>query len=100
MREGRPSLLDELVPFLERTPEILRAWLGGLSDAWTTLDEGPGTWSPKQVVAHLVIGERTDWIPRAEHLLRHGESVPFPVFDREAMFSASEGLSTHHAGIQ
>ena len=55
--------------------------------------EGPGTWSPFDVVGHLIHGERTDWVPRVEHMLRHGDPVPFPAFDREAMFAASKGLS-------
>lgn len=85
--------LDEAAAILARTPGILRAWLSGLPDAWTTATEGPGTWSAFDVVGHLIHGERTDWLPRAEHLLEHGESVPFPVFDRTAMFEASKGKS-------
>ena len=84
---------DEGLPVLSRTPAVLRGWLGGLPEAWTSATEGPGTWSPFDVVGHLIHGERTDWIPRAEHILRHGESVPFPTFDREAMFEASKGRS-------
>src|SRR6185369_4057458 len=41
----------------------------------------------------LIHGERTDWIPRVEHILQHGDAVPFPVFDREAMFAESKGRS-------
>jgi hypothetical protein len=78
---------------LSRTPAVLRAGIGGLPEAWTAATEGPGTWSPYDVVGHLIHGERTDWIPRTEHILRHGEAVPFPKFDREAMFAASQGRS-------
>ncbi|HSQ61498.1 MAG TPA: DinB family protein [Acidobacteriota bacterium] len=85
--------LDEAVAMLSRTPGILRAWLSGLPDAWTATNEGPGTWSAFDVVGHLIHGERTDWLPRAEHLLQHGEAMPFPVFDRTAMFEASKGKS-------
>jgi hypothetical protein len=45
------------------------------------------------VVGHLIHGERTDWIPRVEHILRHGDDIPFPPFDREGMFAASAGRS-------
>jgi hypothetical protein len=45
------------------------------------------------VVGHLIHGERTDWVPRVEHLLTHGESVAFPPFDRFAQFEASAGKS-------
>lgn len=77
--------LAEGVEVLSRTPEVLDTWLGGLPDAWLRVDEGPGTWSPYQIVGHLVHGERTDWIPRVRHLLEHGPERPFVPFDREAM---------------
>jgi hypothetical protein len=84
---------DDSLPVLRRTPATLRTLLLDLPGAWTTATEGPGTWSPFDVVGHLIHGERADWVPRVEHILAHGEAVPFPRFDREAMFSASEGRS-------
>jgi hypothetical protein len=83
--------LDRAVPVLERTPGVLRALLAGLPDEWTRATEGPETWSPFDVVGHLVHGERTDWLPRVEIMLRDGESRAFPPFDRFAMFEASQG---------
>jgi hypothetical protein len=83
----------EAVPVLARTPAVLRALLDGLPGAWTTATEGPGTWSAFDVVGHLIHGDRTDWIPRAELILAHGESRTFEVFDRFAMFEASRGKS-------
>jgi hypothetical protein len=83
--------LNTARPVLERTPALLRSLLHDLPDEWTRATEGPGTWSAFDVVGHLIHGERTDWIPRIEHLLRHGEDVVFPPFDREAMFAASRG---------
>jgi len=83
--------LDEAVAVLTRTPDALDALLRGLPDAWTTATEGPDTWSAYDVIGHLIHGERTDWIPRAEHLLAHGETVVFPPFDRLAQFTASDG---------
>jgi hypothetical protein len=85
--------LGEALPILHRTPAVLRAQLADLPGAWTAATEGPGTWSPFDVVGHLIHGERTDWMPRVEHMLEYGDSVPFPPFDREAMFAASKGLS-------
>jgi hypothetical protein len=81
----------DAVPVLRRTPAVLREQLADLPASWTDAVEGPDTWSPFDVVGHLVHGERADWIPRVEHLLRHGDAVPFPPFDREAMFAASQG---------
>ncbi|MGC4081404.1 MAG: DinB family protein [Vicinamibacterales bacterium] len=84
---------ESAVPVLRQTPRTLRCLLADLPSEWTTATEGPGTWSPYDVVGHLIHGERADWIPRVEHLLQHGDAVPFPTFDREAMFTASKGQS-------
>jgi hypothetical protein len=85
--------LEEAIAVLERTPRVLRAMLDELPEAWTRATEGGETWSPYDVVGHLIHGERTDWIPRARILLEHGEARPFPPFDRAAMKSASVGKS-------
>jgi len=74
---------------LERTPGVLRALLTGLSPEWTTATEGPDTWSPYDVVGHLIHGERTDWITRAE-IIRAGGGT-FMTFDRFAQFHESQG---------
>lgn len=78
---------------LARTPRVLDGWLRGLPDGWTRRNEGPGTWSPFDIVGHLVHGDRTDWIPRARHILQHGASRPFEPFDRFAQFEESCGKS-------
>jgi DinB superfamily len=84
---------DAALPILRRTPSVVRDLLGDLPASWTEAVEGPNTWSPFDVVGHLIHGERADWVPRVEHLLRHGDAIPFPPFDREAMFEASRGQS-------
>jgi hypothetical protein len=58
--------------------------LGELPDHWTRATEGPDTWSPYDVVGHLVHGERTDWIPRARIILAQGPDRSFAPFDRFA----------------
>ena len=78
---------------LERTPRALRAMLEGLSPDWTDATEGPDTWSPYIIVGHLIHGERTDWIPRAQIILAQGEQRRFTPFDRFAQFRESEGKS-------
>jgi hypothetical protein len=83
----------EAIPVLARTPAVLRALLDGLPDPWIRADEGPNTWNPFDVIGHLVHGERTDWIPRAEIILEHGEARTFDVFDRFARLEASRGNS-------
>lgn len=85
--------LEDAVPVLQRTPGVLRALLGDLPDAWTGATEGPDTWTPFDVVGHLIHGEHTDWVPRVEHILRYGDAVPFTPFERDAMFEFSKGRS-------
>jgi hypothetical protein len=76
--------VSQAVEVLQRTPAALQALLGGLSEDWLRQDEGPDTFSPRDVLGHLIHGEETDWIPRAEIILRDGESRPFTPFDRFA----------------
>jgi hypothetical protein len=77
-------------PILARTPDVLNQLLRDLPPAWVTGNEGAATWSPYDVVGHLIHGERTNWMPRVEHLLTHGNAVPFPPFDRFAQFEESK----------
>ena len=67
---------------LERTPGVLDALLGGLAPDWTAGDEGPDTWSPFDVVGHLVDGEESDWMARARIILGQGDDHRFTPFDR------------------
>ena len=90
-RTWRRFVLDEAVTILGRTPATLDALLRGLPDVWIGAHEGGDTWSPFDVIGHLIHGERTDWIPRVKIVLERGESTPFDVFDRFAQFAASEG---------
>lgn len=74
--------LDEVVRTLDRTPRVLRVLMTGAPAAMIDRDYGPGTWTAREVVAHLIFGEQTDWIPRLKHILEHRESTPFSSFDR------------------
>jgi hypothetical protein len=90
-RTRRPFAIDEAVAVLSRTPATLDALLRGLPDGWIAAHEGGGTWSPFDVIGHLIHGELTDWIPRAKLILEHGDARPFEKFDRFAQFDASKG---------
>jgi len=85
--------LDQAKSVLQRTPATLNSLLRDLPDAWIMHNEGPETWSPFDVVGHLIHGEETDWIPRARIILADGESRAFVPFDRSAMFEKSKGKS-------
>lgn len=86
-----PHFLSEAVALLSRTPAVLDALLRDLPEAWTTATEGPDTWSPYDVLGHLIHGEKADWMERLEIILEHGPDKPFAPFDREAQF---------HSGVQ
>jgi hypothetical protein len=83
--------LDEAMATLSRTPAALKALLEGLPRNWTETNEGPDTWSPYDVIGHLIHGEQTDWIQRAKIILEQGEARPFDRFDRFAQFEESKG---------
>jgi len=76
---------------LARTPAALHALLDSLDTSWTAATEGPDTWSAYDIVGHLLHGERTDWIPRAQVILAQGDNRRFAPFDRFAQFEASQG---------
>ena len=86
-------MLGEWLEILERTPAVLEALLANLSDHWTRGTEGADTWSPYDVVGHLIHGERTDWIPRMEIILSDRDDKAFVPFDRFAQFRDSQGKS-------
>jgi len=88
-----PFEIEHAIEVLERTPAVLRSLLAGLSDHWVRSNYGPETFSPFDVVGHLIHGEKTDWMIRAHVILEHGEAAPFAPFDRYAMYRESEGKS-------
>ncbi len=88
-----PDLADALL-VLARTPATLHALLGGLTPAWLHADEGPDTFSAFENLAHLVHGERSDWIPRSRIILAQAGDRRFAPFDRFAHREESAGKST------
>lgn len=83
--------LDQAFEILSRTPTVLRSMLGGISHDWIDKNYGPETFSPFDVVGHLIHGEKTDWMKRLDQILVHGESVTFTPWDRYAMYEESLG---------
>ena len=83
--------LSNAIQVLERTPLSFRALLSGLTEAWTTPNEGPETFSAFDNLGHLIHGERTDWIPRARLILEQGTNRRFESFDRFAQYRESRG---------
>jgi len=82
---------EKAYPVLDRTPAILFSLLSGLDKQWIFNNEGPETFSPFDVVGHLIHGEKTDWPNRIQMILEKGTSSSFVPYDRFAMFRESEG---------
>jgi hypothetical protein len=85
--------LEKSYEILDRTPDSLKTILGNISPEWIMNNEGPDTFSPFDVLGHLIHGEKTDWRNRVEHILEFGVSKSFEPYDRFAMYELSKGRS-------
>jgi hypothetical protein len=85
--------LDHTISLLSRTPAALNALLRDLPEAWTSPNEGGDTWSVLLVVAHLIYGDRADWMPRTRLILQFGEVKTFEPFDRAGHLREIAGQS-------
>jgi hypothetical protein len=97
--------LDQTMLLLARTPAVLNALLRDLPESWTLRNEGEDSWSPFDVVGHLIHAERTDWMPRARMILQFGENRTFEPFDRwgqarEIRGKSLEQLLDEFAGLR
>lgn len=88
--------LPDTISLLSRTPAALNALLHDLPETWTLRNEGESTWTAFEVVAHLIHGEQTDWMPRARIILQFGESRAFEPFDRGGHLQGMQGKSLAH----
>jgi hypothetical protein len=86
-----PFAESDATRLLSRTPATLDALLRGLPTQWLVANEGPNTWSPIEVVGHLIHADRTNWLPRVRTILEHGASRPFDEFDRFGQATAFAG---------
>jgi hypothetical protein len=85
--------LVDTIAILARTPPTLNTLLRGLPNLWVRGNEGKDTWSAFDIVGHLIVGERTDWIVRVRIILEKGEARPFDPFDRFAQSRQSQDKS-------
>ena len=85
--------LSKSLEILSRTPVVLKSLLENLSEDWTKNNEGGDSWSPYDIVGHLIHGEKTDWISRAKIILSAGGNKKFVPYDRFAQFEESKGKS-------
>src|SRR6478609_6759541 len=85
--------IPKSIEILSRTPATLIQMLDGISEDWTSNNEGENTWSAYDIIGHLIHGERTDWLPRAELILSDNKEKNFTPFDMFAQFEESKGKS-------
>ncbi len=83
--------MHQSIEILERTPVVLQNLLEGISAEWTSNNEGGETWSAYDVIGHLIHGDKTDWLTRAELILSYNVEKKFQPFDRFAQFENSKG---------
>ena len=85
--------LQKSLEILRQTPYTLERMLEGLSEDWTASSGDREDWAPYDVIGHLIHGEETDWIPRAEIILGQGPKRTFAKYDRLAQFEKGKGKS-------
>jgi hypothetical protein len=85
--------IEQAVEILENTPSVLKSMLGNLSDEWTGTSENRDDWGAFDIVGHYIHAEETDWIPRAEIILKQGDDPTFEPFDRYAQFEKSQDVT-------
>lgn len=85
--------LSKSLEIIERTPSILSAMLSGLSEEWINGNEGENTWTAKEVVAHLIVCENTDWMPRARIMLSEEENKTLERIDMTVHFEIAKSNS-------
>lgn len=81
------------IDVLRRTPGVLHEMLHGIDASWGRATEGAETFSPFDVVGHLIDGEETDWIPRARIILAGGDDPRFEPYDRFRHLERNAGRS-------
>jgi DinB superfamily len=87
--------VDEGIEALAQTPSVLNALLQGKSAAWLNARKTPNSFSPLDVLGHLMHAEMTDWIPRVRMILEHHDSLAFEPFDRFAFQALIAGKTVN-----
>lgn len=85
--------LDEGIEVLAQTPAVLSALLRGKSAAWLNARKTPESFSPIDVLGHLMHVEMTDWMPRVHMILEYRDTRTFEPFDRFGFQSLTAGKS-------
>lgn len=89
---------NKSLEILERTPDVLITMLDGISGDWTSKNEGGDSWSVYDIVGHLILGEKTDWVERtgiilSDKKINEKKFKPFVRFEKNKGESLTELLS-------
>ncbi|MCK6616814.1 MAG: DinB family protein [Cyclobacteriaceae bacterium] len=82
--------LEKSLEILESTPNVISAMLQNLSEDWTNHNEGGNTWTAKEVLAHLIICEETEWLTRTKIILSEAIEKKLTPIDLQAHFEIAE----------
>jgi hypothetical protein len=83
--------MNHAIEILSGTPGVLSALLRDKSVAWLNSKKTPESFSPIDVIGHLILADKTDWMPRVQMILNRGDTRPFEPFDRFAFQPLIEG---------
>ncbi len=82
--------LDQSIEILKTTPFVIESYLSSLSKGWINNNEGEGTWSPYDILGHLIFGEKSDWMTRIKIILSDSDNKLFQPFDRFAQLKEDQ----------
>lgn len=86
--------LNKALQVLKNTPAVIETLFHDVNEDWINTNEGENTWTPKQVLAHLIICEITNWLPRAKIILSEKGEKSLPPMDMNAHFDLAQNQST------
>lgn len=85
--------LDDAIQILERTPQTFYTLLHNIEEKWSTNNEGAETWSPHDIIGHLIHCDLHNWIPRIQLILSSDTVRSFEPFDRFAQMNNKKQVS-------
>ena len=85
--------LNQYLQILKNTPNVLSQLLNGLNEGQTDIHEGEGKWNVKEVLAHLIVCEETNWLKRIELILSDHEQKTFIPIDMKAHVEMADQLT-------
>lgn len=83
--------INNSIELLKRTPQTLHSLLYNVDENWSHKNEGGDTWSPFDVIGHLIHCDEYNWILRLEIMFSDSVIKNFEPFDRFAQLQKNKG---------